>query len=51
MARLKYFYCNKCQVLVLDREVKPSIDGSGHLVHSFEITSTLVIEHRVVEEP
>lgn len=51
MTRLKYFYCSKCQVLIVETEVKPSVFTEGLLVHSFKISECLIVEHGVIEEP
>lgn len=51
MTKLKYFYCPKCQVLMLETEVKSSVFTEGLLVHSFEISKHLIVEHGVIEEP
>lgn len=51
MTGLKYFYCPKCQVIMVETEVKLSSFTEGLWVHSFDISDTQVIEHRVIEEP
>lgn len=49
MGRLRYFLCTKCQLLIVETQVKKSAFNSS-LVHSYEVTPTLIVEHLVIEE-
>jgi len=48
--KLKYYYCNKCGVSLVETLVKVSF-FTQKKVHIFEINTNLVIEHEVIEEP